>query len=234
MDPWTTAQSQSPAHAEYDLGLRAYLLQVFNYMTIALGISGFTAFMLGSSPELMMTFFGGPQKWFFMLAPLGMAIFMGFMISSLSPSTARILLYIYAGLMGISLSPIFLVFKLGSIAQVFFISAATFGSTALWGYTTRRDLSNMGSFLMMGLFGLIIAGLVNMFLQSSALQMACSAIGVLIFVGFTAYDMQQIKETYHAVVGEDRDRAGVMGALNLYMDFINIFINLLQLIGDRK
>jgi uncharacterized protein len=232
MDPWTAAQS--PTHADYDLGLRAYLLQVFNYMTIALAISGLTAFMLGNSPELMVSFFGGPQKWFFMLAPVGMAIFLGFMINSLSPSTARTLLYVYAGLIGISLSPIFLIFKLGSIAQVFFISAATFGSTALWGYTTRRDLSNMGSFLMMGLFGLIIAGLVNMLLQSSALQMACSAIGVLIFVGFTAYDMQQIKETYYAVEGDDRDKAGIMGALNLYMDFINIFINLLQLMGDRK
>jgi len=132
------------------------------------------------------------------------------------------------------LSSIFLVFKLGSIFQVFFISAATFGSMALWGYTTKRDLSNMGSFLMMGLIGLLIAGVVNIFLQSSILTLAISAIGVLIFTLLTAFDMQTIKETYYNSYGEEREKAGIIGALNLYLDFVNIFINLLQLLGEKK
>ena len=232
MDPWIAAQVQ--ARTEYDQGLRAYLLQVFNYMTMALGVSGLIAYGVGSSPEALMAIWGSPIKWLVILAPLGMALLMGFGINSMSSYMAKVCLAIFAGLMGLSLSSIFAVFTMASIAQVFFISAATFGTTALWGYTTKRDLSNMGSFLMMGLFGIIIAGLVNVFLQSSALQMVCSAIGVLIFVGFTAYDMQQIKDTYHVLDGDDREKAGVLGALNLYLDFVNIFINLLQLIGDRK
>jgi FtsH-binding integral membrane protein len=232
MNPWTDVQSQ--ARAEYDMGLRAYMLSVFNYMTMALGISGVVAYGVGMSPEMMIAIWGSPLKWVVMLAPLGMVLLMGFGINSMSVHTAKLCLAVFAGLMGLSLSSIFAVFTMASIGQVFFISAATFGTTALWGYTTKRDLSNMGSILMMGLFGLIIAGLVNIFLQSSALQMACSAIGVLIFVGFTAYDMQQIKEVYYAVGGEERDKAGVLGALNLYMDFVNIFTSLLQLMGDRK
>ena len=232
MNPWTTVQSQ--ARAEYDLGLRAYMLQVFNYMTLALGISGAVSYGVGISPELMMAIWGSPIKWVVMLAPIGMVLLISFGINSMSTYTAKICLAVFAGLMGLSLSSIFAVYTMASIAQVFFISAATFGTTALWGYTTKRDLSNFGSILMMGLFGLIIAGVVNIFLQSSVLQMACSAIGVLIFVGFTAYDMQQIKDTYYAVDGDDRDKAGVLGALNLYLDFVNIFVNLLQLMGDRK
>ena len=232
MNPWTTVQSQ--ARAEYDMGLRAYMLQVFNYMTLALGISGVVSYGVGISPELMMAIWGSPIKWVVMFAPLIMVLLMGFGINSMNTHTAKICLAVFAGLMGLSLSSIFAVYTMASIAQVFFISAATFGTTALWGYTTKRDLSNMGSLLMMGLFGLIIAGLVNIFLQSSILQMACSAIGVLIFVGFTAYDMQQIKDAYYTVDGDDRDKAGVLGALNLYLDFVNIFVNLLQLMGDRK
>jgi len=137
--------------------------------------------------------------------------------------------------MGLSLSSIFMIFKLGSIANVFFISAATFGVTALYGYTTKRDLSSMGSFLMMGAIGLMIAGVVNLFLQSSVMAFAISVIGVLIFVGFTAYDMQDIKEKYYELNDDEEIRkAGIFGALNLYLDFINIFVNLLQLLGDRK
>lgn len=220
--------------SSYDLGLRSYLLQVFNYMTMALAISGVVAYGVGISPELMMAIWSTPVKWLVMLAPLGMALIIGFGINSMSSYMAKICLAIFAAIMGLSLSSIFAVFTMASITQVFFISAATFGTTALWGYTTKRDLSNMGSFLMMGLIGLMIAGLVNMFLQSTALQFVCSAIGVLIFVGFTAYDMQQIKDVYYVVDGEEREKAGILGALNLYLDFVNIFVNLLQLIGDRK
>jgi FtsH-binding integral membrane protein len=145
------------------------------------------------------------------------------------------MLYCFSALMGLSLSSIFMIFKLGSIANVFFISAATFGATALYGYTTKRDLSSMGSFLMMGAIGLMIAGVVNLFLQSSVMAFAISVIGVLIFVGFTAYDMQDIKEKYYELNDDEEIRkAGIFGALNLYLDFINIFVNLLQLLGDRK
>lgn len=218
----------------YDQGLRSYLLQVFNYMTMALGISGLIAYGIGTSPEALMAIWGGPLKWLVMLAPVGMALGMGFLIDKMSAHAAKICLSVFAALMGLSLSSIFAVYTLASIAQVFFISAATFGTTALWGYTTKRDLSNFGSFLMMGLIGLIIAGLVNIFLQSSALQFVCSAIGVLIFVGLTAYDMQQIKSHYYQFYGEELEKAGVFGALSLYLDFVNIFVNLLQLMGDRK
>jgi len=153
----------------------------------------------------------------------------------MSSGTAAIMLYVFAGLMGLSLSSIFMIFKLGSIANVFFISAATFGATALYGYTTKRDLSSMGSFLMMGAIGLMIAGVVNLFLQSSIMAFVISVIGVLIFVGFTAYDMQDIKEKYYELNDDEEIRkAGIFGALNLYLDFINIFVNLLQLLGDRK
>jgi FtsH-binding integral membrane protein len=157
------------------------------------------------------------------------------MAGSMSSGIAAIMLYSFAGLMGLSLCRIFMIFKLGSIANVFFISAATFGATALYGYTTKRDLSSMGSFLMMGAIGLMIAGVVNLFLQSSVMASAISVIGVLIFVGFTAYDMQDIKEKYYELNDDEEIRkAGIFGALNLYLDFVNIFINLLQLLGDRK
>lgn len=232
MNPWTNIASER--QVDYDLGLRSYLLQVFNYMTVALSLSGLIAYGIGTSPEMLKAIWGSDIKWLVMLAPVGMAFWMGFSADTMSSQTLRVCLMVFASLMGMSLSVIFAVFTMASIAQVFFISAATFGTTALWGYTTKRDLSNMGSFLMMGLFGLIIAGLVNIFLQSSAMQMVISAFGVLIFVGFTAYDMQTIKELYYTVSGEDREKAGILGAMNLYLDFVNIFTNLLELIGEKK
>ena len=219
---------------QYDMGLRTYLLSVFNNMSIALFISGIVSAYVGLTPELATAIWGTAFKWVAIFAPLAFVFLFSFMADSMSSSTARIMLFVFAGLMGLSISSIFLVFKLGSIFQVFFISGTTFGATALWGYTTKRDLSSMGSFLMMGVIGLIIAGLVNLFLQSSVLAFAISLIGVLIFVGFTAYDMQSIKEQYYEFDGEDRAKAGVFGALNLYLDFVNIFMNLLQLIGEKK
>jgi FtsH-binding integral membrane protein len=231
-NPWIATET-SP-YQYYDAGLRKYLLSVFNYMTMALGISGIVAYAVGISPELMQAIWGSPLKWLVMLAPIGMALAIGFLINDMKTHTAKLCLAIFAGLMGLSLSSIFAVFTMASISQVFFISAATFGTTAIWGYTTKRDLSNFGSFLMMGLIGIVIAGLVNIFLQSSVLQMVCSALGVVIFVGFTAYDMQQIKQAYYETVGEEREKSGVIGALNLYLDFVNIFTSLLNLIGDRK
>jgi FtsH-binding integral membrane protein len=219
---------------QYDMGLRNYLLSVFSNMSIALVISGVVSAWIGLSPDLAQYIWASPLKWVALFLPLVMSLIFAFVIDKIDSSAAKMFLWIFAAAMGLSLSSIFLIFKLGSIFQVFFISAATFGSMALWGYVTKRDLSSMGSFLMMGLIGMMIAGVVNIFLQSSIMTLAISAIGVLIFTLLTAYDMQTIKETYYDSYGEERKKAGIVGALNLYLDFINIFINLLQLIGDRK
>jgi FtsH-binding integral membrane protein len=231
----TYSYSQT-ATAEYDLGLRKYLLNVFNYMTLALAISGLVSAFIGTNTDFATAIWGNTVlKWVAMLAPLGISLYIAFAAQNMSSYMANVWLIVFSAAMGVSLSSIFLVFTLGSIAQVFFISAATFGAMALWGYTTKRDLSGFGSFLMMGVIGLIIAGLVNIFLASSVLSFVISALGVLIFTGLTAYDMQTIKNQYDLLYdGEEREKAGVFGALNLYLDFINIFVNLLQLIGDRK
>ena len=220
---------------EVDWGLRTYLVGVFNHMGIALLISAVVSAYIGLTPDLASAIWGTPFKWVAILAPFAFVFLFVFMASSMSSGTAAIMLYVFSGLMGLNLSSIFMIFKLGSIANVFFISAATFGATALYGYTTKRDLSSMGSFLMMGAIGLMIAGVVNLFLQSSIMAFAISAIGVLIFVGFTAYDMQDIKEKYYELNDDEEIRkAGIFGAMNLYMDFVNIFINLLQLLGEKK
>lgn len=227
-------QESSTVASQYDMGLRKFMLDVFGNMSLGLAISGLISFFIGNSPQLMMMLFGGPQAFIFMFAPLILVFFLGFKINDIEVNTARMLFFLYSSLMGVSLSTIFILFKLGSIINVFFISAATFGTMALYGYTTKKDLSGMASFLMMGVIGLVIAGLVNIFLQSSALQFAISAFAVLIFVGLTAWDVQDLKNTYYSYDGDEREKMGVIGALNLYMDFINIFINLLQLIGDKK
>lgn len=232
-----TYQNESQAYPApvVDWGLRTYLVGVFNHMAIALLISAVVSAYIGLTPEIGAAIWGTPFKWVAIFAPLAFVFLFAYMADGISSSTARTMLYVFAGLMGLSLSSIFMIFKLGSIANVFFISAATFGATALYGYTTKRDLSSMGSFLMMGAIGLMIAGVVNLFLQSSVMAFAISVIGVLIFVGFTAYDMQDIKEKYYELNDDEEIRkAGIFGAMNLYMDFVNIFINLLQLIGDRK
>jgi FtsH-binding integral membrane protein len=181
------------------------------------------------------TIFNSPVKWLVMLAPLGLVMFLSFGINRLSASRALTLFFVYAGLLGLSLASIFMVYTGVSIARVFFISAATFGAMSLYGYTTQRDLTGVGSFLFMGLIGVVIASLVNIFLQSSGLGWVISVAGVLIFVGLTAYDTQKIKEMYD--VNDDGTIAGrkaVMGALTLYLDFINLFLMLLRLFGDRR
>jgi len=220
--------------SSYDEDLRSYLLSVFNNMSLALFISGLVSSYVGLNDNLAQAIWGTGLKWIVIFAPLIMAFGLNGMINSLSATTAKIGLYVFSALMGLSISSIFLVYQLGSILQVFFISAATFGATAIFGYTTKRDLSSLGSFLIMGLIGIIICGLVNIFLQSSVFAFAISLIALAIFIGFTAYDMQSIKETYYCSWGIDREKLGVVGALNLYLDFINIFLNMLQLLGDRK
>ena len=180
--------------------------------------------------------FNSPLKWVVMLAPLAMVFFLSFRINSMSVGAAQLTFWIYAALMGLSLSSIFLVFTAQSITQTFFVTAAAFGALSLYGYTTKRDLTAMGSFLIMGVFGLIIAMIVNIFLQSSALRFAISAIGVLIFAGLTAYDTQKIKEMYYDARRRARSlgRKAIMGALTLYLDFINLFMFLLQFLGNRE
>lgn len=220
--------------ADIDLGLRQYMLRVYNYMGGGLALTGLVAYA-GAATGFYASVAQTPLFWIVLLAPLALVLLLSFRIGRMSLGAAQLTFWAYAGLVGLSLSGIFLVYTGESIARVFFISAATFAATSLYGYTTRADLSRFGSFLFMGLIGLVIATLVNMFLASSALQFAISVAGVLIFTGLTAFDTQRIKNVY--VEGEDDVIAGkkaIIGALTLYLDFLNLFLMLLQLFGDRR
>jgi FtsH-binding integral membrane protein len=229
------AVSNPVAVDRIDEGLRSYMQQVYNYMGLGLALTGLVAFFIASSPALYQPIFGTPLKWVVMLAPLGFVFFLSAKIQTMSTGTAQITFWLFAGVMGLSLASIFLVFTGASIARVFFITAGTFGAMSLYGYTTKRDLTNWGSFLFMGLIGIILASLVNIFLASSALQFAISVIGVIVFVGLTAYDTQQIKSMYYEGDGADvMTKKTIMGALRLYLDFINLFIMLLQLFGQQR
>ncbi len=245
-NPRTAAPTQTTA--VYDEGLRAYMLRVYNYMGSALVITGVLAYLVaqmsvvtGSSGEVVgltsfgATLFGSPLQWVVMLAPLALVFYFSFRIHKMSAASAQIVFWVFAALMGISLSTIFIAFTTESIARVFFITAATFGAMSLYGYTTKRSLANWGSFLFMGLIGIIIAMVVNIFVGSSAIQFAISVIGVIVFVGLTAYDTQRIKETYSASMdGEMTTKSAIHGALRLYLDFINLFIMLMQLLGNNR
>jgi FtsH-binding integral membrane protein len=218
-----------------DEGLRGYMLSVYNYMGLGLALTGLVAFFVASSPAIYQPIFGTPLKWVVMLAPLGFVFFLSAKIQTMSVSAAQITFWLFAAVMGLSLASIFLVFTGASIARVFFITAGTFGAMSLYGYTTKRDLTAWGSFLFMGLIGVIIASLVNIFVASSALQFAISVIGVIVFVGLTAYDTQQIKAMYYELDASDvMAKKTIMGALRLYLDFINLFIMLLQLFGQSR
>jgi FtsH-binding integral membrane protein len=232
-----------------DEGLRAYMLRVYNYMAAGVALTGVVAYMTwsaavssqGPTGGKALTQFGqliylSPLRWVIMLAPLAFVLFLSFRVYKMSVAGAQLAFWLFAGAMGLSLSSIFLVYTGQSISQVFFVTAASFGALSLYGYTTKRDLSGWGSFLIMGLFGIIIAALVNLFLQSSALQFAISVIGVLVFAGLTAYDTQRIKDGYYEVMGNATalTKGAIMGALSLYLDFINMFVMLLQLFGNRE
>jgi hypothetical protein len=241
-----TARTGYRPEVAIDAGLRAYMIRVYNYMTAGVALTGLVAWFAfsaavtqtGAGLELTPfghTLFGSPLMWVLILAPLGLAMVMSFGINRLSPTTALTLFFVYAGLLGLSLSTIFLVYTGASITRVFFISAATFGAMSLYGYTTQRDLTGFGSFLFMGLIGIVIASLVNIFLHSSGLDWVISVLGVLIFTGLTAYDTQNIKEMYCPMDdGTVAGRKAVMGALRLYLDFINLFLMMLRLFGDRR
>jgi hypothetical protein len=222
-----------------DAGLRAYMLRVYNYMAIGVALTGVAAYvtyqMVLSNPALQQTLFGGPLYFVLLFVPLGLVFFLSFRIQHLQPATAQALFFFYAAVLGVSLTPIFIVYTGASIARVFFISAASFGALSLYGYTTQRDLGPIGSFCVMGLFGIILASLVGLFFPSPGLSFVISVVGVLVFAGLTAWDTQQIKEMYSVnddgtVVG----RKAIMGALRLYLDFINLFLMLLRLFGDRR
>ena len=225
-----------------DAGLRAYMLRVYNYMLVGLTLTGITAWTVANVPAIGALFFQQNMMtgrvgltalgWVALLAPLGLVMVLSFGIQRMSLSTAQAVFWGYAGLVGVSLAPILWVYTGASVAQVFFITAATFGAMSLYGYTTRSDLSGLGSFLFMGLIGIIIASLVNMFLLSSMMSWVISVVGVLVFTGLTAYDTQWIKESY--VASDDGSVAGrkaIYGALKLYLDFINLFIMLLRILG---
>ena len=243
-----TTVRPSVSEAIIDQGLRAYMLKVYNYMASGVLLTGFIALLFfklsvvtGDTGEIIgLTSFGSTiytsgLKWVLMLAPLGVVFYMSFNIAKMNVAKAQTTFWIFAALMGASLSSIFLIYTGASITRVFFITAGTFGAMSIYGYTTNRDLTKLGSFLMMGLFGIIIASIVNIFMKSSMMYFVISILGVLIFVGLTAYDTQKIKNMYLARdSGELIGKKAVMGALTLYLDFINLFIMLLRLFGQRR
>jgi len=219
---------------QVDAGLRAYMQRVYSYMAGGLALTGIVAYAAAVS-GFYQSIAGTPLIWVVMLAPLGFVLALSFGIERMSVGAAMVLFWIYAAVMGLSLGSIFLVYTGTSIARVFFITAATFGAMSLYGYTTKSDLSGFGSFLLMGLIGIVIASIVNIFVGSSALQFAISIIGVIVFVGLTSYDTQRIKNMYlESDTGEIADKKAVLGALALYLDFINLFMMLLHLFGQRR
>ncbi len=223
-----------------DEGLRAFMLGIYNNMALGLAITAIsslaTNYLAVTNPAVAQALYGSPLKWLVMFAPLIFVFGFSAGINRMQPATARLVFFAFSAVMGISISWIFLVFTGASITQTFFVTAAAFAGLSLWGYTTKKDISAWGSFLIMGLIGVIIAMLVNIFLQSPALNFAVSAIGVLIFAGLTAYDTQKLKNTYDFVAGDATaaGRVSVIGALQLYLDFINLFLFLLQFLGNRE
>ncbi len=257
--PGTTARQTG---AVVDQGLRSYMLSVYNYMAAGIALTGIVAYLVFTQSvttdvalaaksaaggafalkrgmyltQLGVTLFASPVKWVIMLAPLAFVMLLSFRVYKMSVAATQVSFWAFAAVMGLSLSSIFLVFTQQSISQVFFVTAAAFGALSIYGYTTKKDLSGWGTFLFMGLIGIVIAAVVNLFLQSSALQFAISCLGVLIFAGLTAYDTQQIKDGYYQIAGDATlmAKGAIMGALNLYLDFINMFQSLLSLFGNRE
>ncbi len=224
--------------AAIDEGLRAHMNKVYGLMSAGMAITGIVAYLVGTNDALVQAIFGTPLKWVVMFAPIGVILIFGSMLRRMSVGTAQAVFYGFAALMGLSISYIFAIYTGISIATTFATTAVAFGGLSLYGYTTKKDLSGFGTFLIMGVIGLIVASVVNIFLQSDAISFAVSALGVLIFAGLTAYDTQNIKNTYIQMASQgDSDwlgKAAIMGALNLYMDFLNMFMFLLQFMGNRE
>lgn len=223
------------ATAAYDAGLRAYMQRVFALMAMGVAITGVVALAIASSPSAIQLIFGTPLKWVAMLSPLVVVFGFSFGINKMSASAAQMVFLGFSALMGLSMASIFLVYTGESVARVFFISAGMFAGMALIGYTTKRDLTAMGSFLIMGVWGLFLASLVNLFIGSNGFQFLLSILGVGIFTGLTAYDAQNIKNTYEEADGHEMtSKKAIFGALQLYLDFINLFVSLLRILGDRR
>ncbi|ANN59337.1 Bax inhibitor-1/YccA family protein [Mesorhizobium sp. 2RAF45] len=223
------------AGAVFDEGLRQHMLRVYNYMGLGLVVTGLVAFLVSSTPALYVPIFSSPLKWVVMLAPLAFVMLFSFKMQTMSAASAQAMFWAFCAVMGLSLASVFLVFTGTSIARTFFIAATMFGATSLYGYTTRRDLTQFSSFLIMGLIGVVIASIVNIFLGSTALQFAISVIGIAIFIGLTAWDTQTIKEQYaENFDAESRQKLAVFGAFSLYLNFINIFQLLLNFTGERE
>ena len=232
--PYREMSAPPPIGARIDAGLRLYMQRVYGYMAGGLALTGIVAYAAAAS-GFYQAISATPLIWIVMLASLGFVLALSFGIQRMSAATATVLFWLYAAVMGLSLGGVFLVFTGASIARVFFITAATYAAMSLYGYTTRSDLSGFGPFLLMGLIGIVIASIVNILVGSSTLQFAISVIGVLVFVGLTAYDTQRIKEMYlESDTVEIADKKAVLGALALYLDFINLFMLLLQLFGQRR
>ncbi len=223
------------SRAGIDEGLRRYMLRVYNYMALGVALTGVVAFAVSSSPEAIQFIFGNTLiRWAVMLAPLAFIMILSFGLHKLSMPATQLLFWAFAGVMGLSLSSIFIVYSLPSITRIFFITASAFAALSLFGYTTKKDLSGMGTFLFLGLVGFIIDSVVNIFLASSMMHFIISVVGVLVFAGLTAYDTQKIKSEYHiSDSGEVAEKKAISGALRLYLDFINMFIMLLSLFGSR-
>jgi uncharacterized protein len=219
----------------FDEGLRQHMLRVYNYMGLGLVLTGLVAYVVGTTPALYVPIFSTPLKWVVMLAPLAFVLLFSFRMQTISAAGAQGMFWAFCAVMGLSMASIFLVFTGTSIARTFFIAAAMFGATSLYGYTTKRDLSQFGSFLIMGLIGVVIASLVNLFVASSTLQFVVSIVGILVFVGLTAWDTQSIKEQYaENFDAESQQKLAVFGAFSLYLNFINIFQLLLNFTGQRE
>ncbi|EJN06103.1 Bax inhibitor-1/YccA family protein [Phyllobacterium sp. YR531] len=221
--------------AAFDEGLRQHMLRIYNYMGLGLVLTGVIAFVVASTPALYVPIFSTPLKWVVMLAPLAFVMFFSFKMQTMSAASAQLMFWAFCAIMGLSMASIFLVFTGNSIARTFFIAATMFGATSLYGYTTKRDLSQFGSFLIMGLIGVVVASVVNIFLGSTMIQFVVSVAGVLVFVGLTAWDTQTIKEQYaENLDSETQQKMAVFGAFSLYLNFINIFQLLLNLTGERE
>ncbi len=223
------------ADVDVDIGLRNYMLRIYNYMTGGLALTGLVAYSVSNSEAVMQMIFGTGLSWIVMLSPLAFILVLSFGINRMSAATVQVVFWAFSAVMGLSMASIFITYTGTSITRVFFITSGTFAAMSLYGYTTKRDLTGFGSFLFMGLIGIIIASVVNMFLQSSAMHFVISVIGVLVFVGLTAYDTQKIKNMYLAADNaEAATKKAVMGAVTLYLDFINLFMMLLRLFGQRR
>jgi uncharacterized protein len=228
-------RADAPSAAAFDEGLRQHMLRIYNYMGLGLVLTGVVAFVVASTPALYVPIFTTPLKWVVMLAPLAFVLFFSFKMQTMSAASAQLMFWAFCAIMGLSMATIFLNFTGNSIARTFFIAATMFGATSLYGYTTKRDLSQFGSFLIMGLIGVVVASLVNLFLGSTMIQFVVSVAGVLVFVGLTAWDTQTIKEQYaENFDSETQQKMAVFGAFSLYLNFINLFQLLLNLTGERE